>query len=95
MDDKKLTHTEISSLGGKAAHAKGVAYKFNSETARAAALKGVAKRREKAALGMAVKVTGEAVKDLDWTPGGNELQPEGVMAAHEGQAHQPEAEDGA
>ena len=39
---------EIASSGGKAAHLGGKAYKWTSETARQAALKGIAKRRENA-----------------------------------------------
>ncbi len=37
---------EIQSLGGKAAHAKGVAPKWNSETGRAAGKKGGGKNSE-------------------------------------------------
>lgn len=40
---------EMARLGGKAAHARGTAYVFNSETARAAAMKGVETRRAKRA----------------------------------------------
>lgn len=36
---------EIASSGGKAAHAMGRAYKWNSETAKAAALASAAKRK--------------------------------------------------
>lgn len=34
-----IRHREIASAGGKAAHAKGTAHEWNSEQARAAALK--------------------------------------------------------
>lgn len=40
---------EAARKGGKAAHAKGTAYKFDSEKAHAAALKGVEKRKARAA----------------------------------------------
>lgn len=40
---------EIASLGGKAAHMKGTAHQFTKETARAAALRSVQKRREQSA----------------------------------------------
>jgi hypothetical protein len=43
FDKDKLKET--ASAGGKAAHAKGTAYKFTPEMARAAALKGAEKRR--------------------------------------------------
>lgn len=38
---------EIAGAGGKAAHAKGTAYTWNSETARAAALKSAAVRAQR------------------------------------------------
>ncbi len=41
----KETMLAMASKGGKAAHAKGTAHSFNSETARAAALKLWEKRR--------------------------------------------------
>jgi general stress protein YciG len=37
---------ELARRGGKSAHEKGVAYTFNSETARAAAKKGAALRKK-------------------------------------------------
>lgn len=43
----KDTLKEMSSRGGKAVHAQGRAYKFTSEKAREAALKGVELRRNR------------------------------------------------
>ena len=46
-DSPKLTREQISSLGGKAAHAKGTAHEFSSDEAREAGRKGLSLRKRK------------------------------------------------